>query len=112
MFRTQFTQEEFASEVLDDESMTVPDQAISVSEIKARAISGSLVGMPLVHPDEGDGDDDVDTDAYYSPDMDLTDLMSARQRINSRISYLRAKERERNERVIETPSEAPANNDA
>lgn len=83
LFRTQFTEEEAEFvEILSKEDFTIPDQALSITEIKQRALAGSLQGFGIYHPDQGLGEDDLDLDVVSlcdSPDSDLTDLMTARQ---------------------------------
>lgn len=81
MFNTLYNHPEIEKEINDDISLTVPDQAMSIAEIKARALSGSLIGLPLVHADEGD----ENVEDLRCQIEDLTDIMDQRNTLTKRL---------------------------
>lgn len=78
MIRTQYTPNQMTFEPSSSETLTVPDQSLTVKDILRRFTAGSLNPSEIHRP--GQYDDSPDIDNPVTPFEDLTDAQFAMQR--------------------------------
>lgn len=100
MIRTQYTPNQMTFEPSSSETLTVPDQSLTVKDILRRFTAGSLDPSQIHRP--GQYDDSPDIDNPVTPFEDLTDAQFAMERGHEVLRDFKAPERH------QEPSEAAA----
>lgn len=91
MIRTQYTPNQMTFEPSSSETLTVPDQSLTVKDILRRFTAGSLDPSEIHRP--GQYDESPDIDNPVTPFEDLTDAQFAMERGHEVLRDFKAPER-------------------